>query len=99
MFDPLAEVFDHVLVLHPLDIHILFSKRRKKNNMPSGNDAVMSLSGETAEAVASLTLGLIPSTPSGTFGKASNSVETYVMTDFSSGDWTSTSSQGITAIK
>lgn len=38
-----------------------------------------------------LTLGLIPSAPSGTFGKASYSVETYVMTDFSSGDWTSTS--------
>lgn len=34
----------------------------------------------------SLTLGLIPSAPSGTFGKASYSVETYVMTDFSSGD-------------
>lgn len=33
-----------------------------------------------------LTLGLIPSAPSGTFGKASYSVETYVMTDFSSGD-------------
>lgn len=41
-----------------------------------------------------LTLGLIPSTPSGTFGKASYSVETYVMTDFSSGDWTSTSDEG-----
>lgn len=42
----------------------------------------------------SLTLGLIPSAPSGTFGKASYSVETYVMTDFSSGDWTSTSVEG-----
>lgn len=41
-----------------------------------------------------LTLGLIPSTPSGTLGKASYSVETYVMTDFSSGDWTSTSDKG-----
>lgn len=41
-----------------------------------------------------LTLGLIPSTPSGTLGKASYSVETYVMTDFSSGDWTSTSDEG-----
>lgn len=41
-----------------------------------------------------LTLGLIPSTPSGTLGKASYSVETYVMTDFSSGEWTSTSDEG-----
>lgn len=24
MFDPLAEVFDHVLVLHPFDINILW---------------------------------------------------------------------------
>ena len=27
MFDPLAEVFDHVLVLHPFDINILFRER------------------------------------------------------------------------
>lgn len=62
-------------------------------------NAVIRLGGEEAELVPSLTLGLTPSTPSGTLGKASNSVETYVMTDFSSGDWTSTSSEGNTAIK
>lgn len=87
MFDPLAEVFDHVLVLHPLDIHILFREKKKTiKNRSSANDAVIRLGGEEAELVPSLTLGLTPSTPSGTLGKASNSVETYVMTDFSSGD-------------
>lgn len=87
VFDPLAEVFDHVLVLHPFDIHILF--RKKKG--PSAHDAILRLGADAAEPMPSLTLGLIPSTPSGTLGKASYSVETYVMTDFSSGDWTSTS--------
>lgn len=52
------------------------------------------LGGANAGALSQLTLGLIPSTPSGTLGKASYSVETYVMTDFSSGDWTSTSDGG-----
>lgn len=28
VFDPLAEVFDHVLVLHPFDINVLFKRRR-----------------------------------------------------------------------
>lgn len=86
MFDPLAEVFDHVLVLHPLNIHILLRKRKKQKPGHQQMTQVTRLGGEEAELVPSLTLGLIPSTPSGTLGKASYSVETYVMTDFSSGD-------------
>lgn len=82
MFDPLAEVFDHVLVLHPFDINVLFRDK--------GSSAMKHLSatglGVTREPMSQLTLGLIPSTPSGALGKASYSVETYVMTDFSSGD-------------
>lgn len=78
MFDPLAEVFDHVLVLHPFDINILFRERE-------GSSAIKHFSALGLGGLP-LTLGLIPSTPSATLGKASYRVETYVMTDFSSGD-------------
>lgn len=43
MFDPLAEVFDHVLVLHPLDIDVLWRWKRisveKHGTEPKVNEA------------------------------------------------------------
>lgn len=80
MFYPLAEVFDHVLVLHPFDINILL-KDRESSFINSVNSSFLHVC-----QCHELTLGLIPSTPSGTLGKASYRVETYVITDFSSGD-------------
>lgn len=45
VFDPLAEVFDHVLVLHPFDIHILF--RAKGSSIKHFSALLLRLGGVT----------------------------------------------------
>jgi hypothetical protein len=106
VFDPLAEVLDHVLVLHPLNIHVLFGTSQPldipfviialssgQKGFKKGIRLYIDVKHVFVCVFAWLTLALIPSPPSGTLGKESYNVETYVITDFSSGDWTSTSNQ------
>lgn len=105
MFDPLTEVIDHILVVHPFNTDILQEKEVIQdlyNNESAHNQMLFILHVSVhfhnicnvngcKSYCALLTFALMPSTPSGTLGKTSYNDDTYVMTDFSSGDVTSTS--------